>query len=214
MWRLLKAELRYRKLFFIGWLFLVMLLMLMVVGRSDPGKYHSLAVMIFGVWISLNFFWDEKRIRLYTLLPIPAAKLGLARVLKWHLVHFSAILFFSSQLLLKHDMAQNLESWRLLTLSSVTLILFVSLPFFYHDITHGGIKSYRDLTRALIIVCEILVFVLWFFLAHGHVDGHRITAWLLSPKELPIFPILNVLFVPVLFHASVIIFTRRQSYLK
>jgi len=80
MWQVLKAELNYNKLIFLGFMALVPLIYLIEVNLEDMPRYFTLILLFLMEFYFIFFSYKEKRHISQALLPLSKHEIGFARI--------------------------------------------------------------------------------------------------------------------------------------
>lgn len=216
MWPIIKAELRYNRIFLVSLYFTTV--GMWVFYLFDPAGIFQL-FGIPGLFLMIALFTGaakEKRERFHALLPVSLKHYRLAGLLMYAVLFHAGILSgWATQFLRERVALANefITFWGVLTLNGLTIGIFFLVAIRF-DLKHHNEKKYLWIANAALAAAVLVTFSLY-FLAKFSADDNRAIYELI--RDLAFYsPAVAVAANAVcagLMYLSTVIYARRKSYL-
>ncbi len=216
MWQIIKAELRYNRIFLVSLYFAT--LGMWVLYLFDPAGLFQL-FGIPGLFLMIALFTGatkEKRERFHALLPVSLKHCRIAGLLSYAVLFHAGILSgWATQFLRERAALANefITFWGVLTLNGLTISIFFILAIRF-DLKNYAEKKYLWIANTALVAALLVTFSVY-FLAKFSSNNNRAIYELIRDFAFysPAVAVAINVVCAGLMYLSVVIYTGRKSYL-
>ncbi|UCE06943.1 MAG: hypothetical protein JSW07_02570 [bacterium] len=204
MWKILKAELSYKKS---GFIIAYVLALIVQIGEFYTQVTSSMLIFFIAIGIMGSQSDKEKRDRLHSMLPIPIKKLAFIRMVFVVVFQLGFLVILISHFFSAYFGKDNSAFWTILIANGFILSV-INIFIIYTELGFFNTKKYRFIFLGIIgfiLIAVALTLYLGFFRSF-FVMGSNFAK---SPRDALIFNLICF----GMFYLSYVLFIRRKSYL-